>query len=159
MFWARSQNVAAMLAAIEVSAGAGAQIVVLSELAMTGFHREIGREADASKLPSDREAIQDAARRQRVAVVFGAPTFDAGQERPFNSHVHLGRDGAVRAVASRRGLTPGEASRPSSRLFGATCSLVLCREGELLFTLPRNASGLAVFRPGDSAYRWMPLPA
>jgi predicted amidohydrolase len=244
MFWTRPENVAAMLAAIEASAKAGAQIVVLSELAMTGFHREIGREADASTLPSDIAAIQHAARRHRVAVVFGAPTFEAGEERPFNSHLHLGPDGAIQAVVSKRGLTPSEAtffsagrSRPSSRLFGAACSSVLCREvedlqaiaedfgdatpdvvfwpsfigrpasepedghyrplacqmagrlgchvvqanwpeslnvpdtlnmgesaviapdGELLFALPRNASGLAVFRLGDRQYRWMPLPA
>ena len=243
MFWSRGENLASMLTAIEASADHGAQIVVLSELATTGFHREIGREADSVKLPSDIAEMQEAANRHQVAVVFGSPTFEGGKERPFNSHLHVGPDGSIQAIVSKRGLTPSEATffshgvhRPSSRLFGARCSSVLCREvedlqdvtadfgdatpdiifwpsfigrpvaevedahylplaremaqtlgsyvlqanwpeslnvpdalamgesaviapdGELLFSLPRNAKGLAVFRLGDRQYRWLLIP-
>jgi len=244
MFWSRADNLAAMLSAIAASAAQGAQIVVLSELAITGFHREIGREADSTELPSDISKVREAASRHRVAVVFGSPTFEDGGQRPFNSHLHVDPDGGIQAVVSKRGLTSSEATffspgrhRPSSRLFGARCSSVLCREvedlqdveadfggampdivfwpsfigrpakeaedahylplaremaqrlncyvlqanwpvslnvldalnmgesaviapdGNLLFSLPRNAAGLAVFRLGDSKYRWLALPS
>jgi len=98
MFWSRAENLAAMLGAIEVSAGHGAQIVVFSELAITGFHREIGRESDSMELSSDLSKVREAACRHRVAVVFGSPTFENGSEKPFNSHLHVDRDGSIQAI-------------------------------------------------------------
>ena len=110
MFWSRADNLAAMLSAIAASAAQGAQIVVLSELAITGFHREIGREADSTELPSDISKVREAASRHRVAVVFGSPTFEDGGQRPFNSHLHVDPDGGIQAVVSKRGLTSSEAT-------------------------------------------------
>jgi len=37
-------------------------------------------------------------------------------------------------------------------------SAVIAPEGNLLFTLPRNAAGLAVFKLGDSRYQWLSIP-
>ncbi len=37
-------------------------------------------------------------------------------------------------------------------------SAVIAPDGNLLFSLPRNAAGLAVFKLGDSQYQWLPLP-
>jgi len=37
-------------------------------------------------------------------------------------------------------------------------SAVIAPDGDLLFSLPRNAKGLAVFRLGDRQYRWLPIP-
>ena len=149
MHWTCAGNTAAMRRAIERAADAGARIVVFPELAVTGFHRRIAREAEAATVQAAVEALAAVAAARSVAVVFGAPTFGA-DGRPRNSHLHVDEGGRVVAVVSKIGLTPSEASffvpgdgRPAARLAGVACSSVLCREVEDLGPVVEGLAGSA----------------
>lgn len=150
MHWTVAGNLAALRRAIDVAADAGADVLVTCELAVTGFHREIGREAEPARVGAAVDEIRQAAAARAIAVVLGAPTQGA-QGRPCSSHVHIDARGRIVAVVSKIGLTPSEATffapgetRPLARLGGVACTSVLCREVE---DLEPVAEGLADASP------------
>ena len=134
MHWSTSENVAAIVRALELAGARGAKLCAYSELAVTGYHRHIAREATPEQvLPAIRE-LQAHCARLSVAMAVGAPTFGVGQAK-YNSHLFIDECGEARAVVSKRGLTEAEAtffrpgsSRPTARLQGVDCSAVICRE-------------------------------
>ena len=84
MRWCTSENLDAIVAAMELAYEQGAEICAFSELAVTGFHREIAREA----VPA---AVEAATRRLSPV----APSFNwrlplelrpSGPVRPGTTH-------------------------------------------------------------------------
>jgi omega-amidase len=157
MHWSTSENVAAILRAMTLASARGAKLCGFSELAVTGFHRQIAREATPEHvLPAIRE-LQSHCARLSLGIAVGAPTFGVGTEK-YNSHLLIDEQGEAKAVVSKRGLTEPEAtffargsSRPIAKLHGMNCSAVICREvGDLELVAQELKPGAAeiVFVPG-----------
>ncbi len=157
MHWTTSENVAAMLHAMRVASEQGAEICAFSELAVTGFHREIAREAVPDAVQAALSALQAQCARLSMAIAVGAPTFGDNAER-FNSHLLIDQHGQTQAVIAKQGLTDPEAtffargsSRPTGVLQGLRCSAVICREvgdHELVSQQLRPGTTDLVFVPG-----------
>lgn len=134
MHWTTAENVAAMARTMRFASSKGAQVCGFSELAVTGFHREIGREARAHLVQPAIEGIQALAARLSLGVAVGAPTFGADGSR-FNAHLLIDELGNLAAEVRKRGLTEPEATffargttRPVGTIAGLRCTAVICRE-------------------------------
>ena len=134
MHWTTAENTAAIERAMNFASSQNVQICSFSELAMTGFHREIGREARPEVVQPAIELVRSLAARLCLGVAVGAPTFGADGSR-FNSHLLIDENGNTTAEVPKRGLTDPEAtffargsSRPVGRMHGLRCSAVICRE-------------------------------
>lgn len=134
MRWTTAENTAAIASAMRFAAANQAQLCAFSELALTGFHREIARESRAELVAPALEEIRALARDLSLAVTLGAPTTDTKGSR-FNAHLLIDEQGRLAAEVRKRGLTDPEAtffargsSRPVARLQGWRCSAVICRE-------------------------------
>jgi predicted amidohydrolase len=114
----------------------GAQICGFSELAVTGFHRHIAREAVPDVVASAIRELRTHGANLSLGIALGAPAF--GEDGAIHiSHHLLDERGNTAAVITKRGLTATEAtffkpgdSRPVGRLHGLRCSAVICREVE-----------------------------
>lgn len=134
MHWTTQENMAAIRRAMACASARGARLCGFSELAITGFHRQIAREATPEQvLPAVRE-LQALCTELRLGIAVGAPTFGSGGAK-FNSHLLIDERGQTQAVVSKRGLTEVEATffergstRPTALLQGLNCSAVICRE-------------------------------
>lgn len=134
MHWSTQENMAAIVRAMTLASSHGAKLCGFSELAVTGFHRQIAREATPEQvLPAIRE-LQTHCARLSLGIAVGAPTFGDGAAK-YNSHLLIDEQGNTRAIVSKRGLTEPEAtffargsSRPVAKLQGMSCSAVICRE-------------------------------
>lgn len=136
MRWTTAENLAAILQAMERAHGHSAQLCCFAELAITGFHRRIGGEAQPHRVAAALAAVQAQARALRLAVSVGAPTFGSAGER-FITQVLIDEQGERVADISKQGLTDPEATffnrgtaRPTGLLQGLRCSAVICREVE-----------------------------
>jgi predicted amidohydrolase len=136
MHWTTSENVAAMRSAMDLAHSRGAQVCGFSELAVTGFHRMIGREATPEMVSPAVGELQAHAAKLSMAIAAGAPTFGT-DGAIYNSHLLIDERGVTSAVVPKRGLTDPEAtffrrgeSRPVGRMQGLRCSAVICREVE-----------------------------
>jgi len=134
MRWSTQENLQAILQAVELAHAQGAELCAFSELALTGFHREIAREAVPGPVQSAVQDIQVQCAGRSMAVAVGSPTFGAGAAK-YNSHLLIDEAGQLAATVSKQGLTEPEAtfferglSRPVGRLQGLNCSAVICRE-------------------------------
>ena len=134
MHWSTAENVAAILRAMALASARGARLCGFSELAVTGFHRQIAREATPAQVLPAIGALQAACARLSLGIAVGAPTFGADAAR-FNSHLLIDEHGATQAIVSKEGLTDPEATffargsaRPIATLQGLNCSAVICRE-------------------------------
>lgn len=157
MHWTTHQNLAAIRGAMALAKERGAELCGFSELAVTGFHREIAREARPDVVAPAVTALRAEAARLSLGIAVGAPTFQA-EGSPFNSHLLIDEAGAMAAVVPKRGLTDPEAtffargaSRPIGVLQGLRCSAVICREVSDLdlvsSELPPGSADL-IFAPG-----------
>lgn len=157
MRWSTSENLDAILEAMKLAHARGARICAFSELAVTGFHREIGREAVPASVEAAVRCLQSRCAKLHLAIAVGAPTFSADAAR-FNSHLLIDEEGELSAVISKQGLTEPEATffrrglvRSVGKLHGMNCSAVICREVEDLHSvsgeLPLGAVEL-IFVPG-----------
>ena len=157
MRWTTPENVAAIHWAMDLARSQGADICGFSELAVTGFHRQIAREATPEVVaPAIRELRAHAAKLS-LGIAVGAPTFEPGGAK-FISHFLIDERGSAAAVVTKRGLTDPEASfftrgasRPIGMMQGLRCSAVICREVEdlelICADLPRGTVDL-IFVPG-----------
>ena len=134
MRWSTQENMAAILGAMTLASSRGAKLCGFSELAVTGFHRQIAREATPEQvLPAIRELEAHCAKLS-LGIAVGAPTFGIDSAK-YNSHLLIDEHGQTRAIVFKRGLTEPEAtffargsSRPIAKLQGLNCSAVICRE-------------------------------
>ena len=157
MHWTTAENVKAMRWAMDVAHANGAKICAFSELAVTGFHRQIAREATPEVVSPALHELQVHAATLSLGLAVGTPTFgDDGAK--FISHLLIDEFGSNTATVSKRGLTDPEAtffargsSRPTGVVAGLRCSAVICREVEDLelvgSELPEGTADL-VFVPG-----------
>lgn len=157
MHWTTRDNLAAMLDAMQIAHSHGARICAFSELAVTGFHRQIAREATPAVVEPAIVNLRVRAAELSLAIAVGAPTF-SDDGRLFNSHLLVDERGQIAAIVSKQGLTEPEAtffvagsSRPVGRLQGLKGSAVICREvcdlERVSAQLPPGAADL-VFVPG-----------
>jgi omega-amidase len=157
MRWSTAENVADIRRAMDLASLRGAKLCAFSELAVTGYHRHIAREAVPELvLPAVRE-LQAHCEKLSMGIAVGAPTFGSGTTK-FNSHLLIDEHGEMRAIVCKQGLTEVEAtffqagsSRPSASLNGVSCSAVICREvGDLSLVLEELKPGTVevVFVPG-----------
>jgi predicted amidohydrolase len=114
----------------------GARICGFSELAITGFHRQIAREAKPEVVAPAIRGLQAHGARLSLGIAVGAPTF-ANDGARYISHLLIDEHGETVAVVPKRGLTDPEAtfftrgtSRPIGSMQGLRCSAVICREVE-----------------------------
>ena len=136
MRWSLEENTSAIVRALGQAASHGARLCVFPELALTGFHRQIAREAQAQPVAAALASVCEASAHLAVAVAVGAPTFGHSCEI-FNSQVFISESGKVLGSVEKNGITPAEATffvagsgRPSFELCGERCTSVLCREIE-----------------------------
>ena len=136
MHWTTLENVASIRWAMDLAQSHGVHICAFSELAVTGFHQHIAREAVPEVVaPAIRELRAHGAKLS-LGIAVGAPTFgDDGAI--FISHLLLDERGETAAVVCKHGLTEPEATffmrgagRPIGKLHGLRCSAVICREVE-----------------------------
>ena len=157
MHWTTPENLASMLWAMELARSRGARLCGFPELAVTGFHRQIAREATPSIVLPAVKGLQAHAARLSLGIAVGAPTFGA-DGAIFNSHLLIDEGGSTVAEVRKRGLTDAEAtffargaSRPIGILRGLRCTAVICREVSDLervsAELPAGAVDL-IFVPG-----------
>ena len=158
MQWTTEANLAVIQQAMQLAAGRGAQICVFSELAVTGFHRQIRAEAVPEKVGPAVERIRALCRSMNLACGVGAPTFAAAGGAIYNSFLHIDEHGALVGQVDKTGQTaaeatffPGGRGRPVSVLQGRKTSAVMCREIEdtllVRHHLPVDAAEL-IFWPG-----------
>lgn len=136
MHWTTQENMDAISRAIRLARDRGAAICAFSELAVTGFHRQIAREATPEGVGTAIQRLQRECADLSIGVAVGAPTFGASGER-FISHLLIDKGGEISATISKQGLTGPEAtffqqgsSRPIGHVSGLRCSAVICREVE-----------------------------
>ena len=157
MHWTTQENVAAIGNAMVTAHARGVALCGFSELAITGFHREIAREAQPEIVEPAVRVLQAQAARLNLGIAVGAPTFQT-QGSPFNSHLLIDELGTTVAVVPKRGLTEPEgtffargASRHVGVLQGLRCSAVICREvgdlDQVVTDLPPGSTDL-IFVPG-----------
>ena len=136
MHWSGNDNTIGMLAILARAAEARAAICVFPELAVTGYHRQIGGAAKPELVDRWVAAVTEACAKHRIAAAFGAPTF--GEDgRIFNSYLFVEATGVVVGHVEKAGLTPPEVTffatgrvRQTVELQGLRCSAVICREVE-----------------------------
>jgi predicted amidohydrolase len=157
MHWTIEANLAAIVEALRLAHRHGATLCAFSELAITGFHRDIVNLAFPHRIDPAVAQVQALCAELSIAAALGAPTFD-GQGGRFISHLLIDEAGVLTATISKEGLTAPEATffkRGSGRavgmLQGRRCSVVICREVEdfdcVTAQLPPGAADL-VFLPG-----------
>ena len=157
MHWTIEDNLATIVAALRLARQLGADLCAFSELAVTGFHREIVALAFPQRVDPAISRVRALSAELSIAVALGAPSFDH-QGRKFISHLLIDETGALSAMVSKEGLTEAEATffqrgsgRPVATLQGRRCSAVICREVEdfdrVTSQLPPGAADL-LFLPG-----------
>ncbi len=158
MHWTVDANLAVIDQAMRLAARRGAAICVFSELAVTGFHRQIRAEAVPEKVDPAIVRIRAACKALGLACAVGAPTFAPAGGAIYNSYLHIDEHGELVGQVDKTGQTPAEATffhggrgRPVSTLQGWKTSAVMCREVEDLALvrvhLPAGAAEL-LFWPG-----------
>jgi len=156
MRWTTHENTSAISQAMTLARSHNAHICAFSELAVTGFHREIAREARPDVVSPALASIRAQAGRLRVGVAVGAPAFGPDNAK-FNSHLLIDEAGNTAAEIPKRGLTAPEATffakgatRPIGMIQGLRCSAVICREGEDIDEISSELSGAVdlIFVPG-----------
>lgn len=136
MHWTTRENVESMRNAITVAKHQGADICAFSELAVTGFHRQIAREALPEVVGPAILELRAHCAELSIGASIGTPTFTEEGKR-FITQLLVDQSGQVSASVSKRGLTAPEAtffergmSRPVGKIQGLRCSAVICREVE-----------------------------
>ena len=141
MHWTLEENLEAIHNAMRLAAQEGAAVCAFSELAVTGFHRQIASLAKPEVIAPAIESIGNLCARLGLAVAVGTPTFGDGGAK-YITHLLIDHNGLVTAAVSKRGLTDPEAtffargtSRPLGMLKGLRCTAVICREVSDLATV------------------------
>ena len=109
MHWSTPDNMAAIVSAIGLAPARGAAICAFSELAVTGFHREIASQALPHVVGPAIDRLQALCAERSIAIAVGAPTFGADGSW-FISHLLIDEAGTLAASIPKRGLTEPEAS-------------------------------------------------
>lgn len=143
MHWALEANLDEILGGLAWAAQAGADLCVLPELALTGFHRRLPEALQPTRLAAAERRLQDACAHHGLALAYGLPTLAEGG-RCFNSYALIDANGRELARTHKQGLTPSEAGFFGAGVERAWChwagwevGVVMCREVLDPVTLPR----------------------
>lgn len=150
MYWTAVENAARIEASLAIAVVQGASVCVFPELALTGFHRGIRKQAAPEVVAPAMEQVRAACRRLGIACALGAPTSADGGAY-LNSYVFIDSSGSTVSTVSKNGLTPAEltffkagADRPVMQFDGHACTTVLCREMEDVEAIGAQLQGDAV---------------
>lgn len=134
MHWTLAGNLAETLDALDAAAAAGAEGLLGTELALTGFHRRAPELLDAAALADAEGQLRAACARLGIAAAIGVPTVGDGGA-VFNSHLYIDASGRELGRVHKRGLTPSEATffaaggaRGWTAIGSVLATSVLCRE-------------------------------
>lgn len=134
MHWTLADNVAETIRLLETAAAAGAQGLLGTELALTGFHRRLPELVDAAALAEAEGEVRATCDRLGIAAAIGLPTRGEGGA-VFNSHLYIDAAGRDLGRIHKRGLTSSEAgffaaggARCWIEVGGVLATSVLCRE-------------------------------
>src|SRR6478752_6251199 len=108
MHWTTQENMGAIARTLRLAHAQGAAICGFSELAVTGFHRQIAREALPEVVAAAIRELQEECARLSIGAAVGAPTF-VGDGSKFISHLLIDERGEIAATVSKQGLTGPEA--------------------------------------------------
>ena len=158
MHWTLDDNVSAITRALDIAKAHGASICAFSELAVTGFHRQVPALAAPALIEPVVEQVRQHCARLSIAASIGAPTFNADGSQRYITQLLVDQTGTLVAAVSKQGLTAPEATvfargstRPIGTLQGLRCTAVICREisdqAVLAQQLPPGVVDL-VFVPG-----------
>ncbi len=136
MRWTTAENLVRIEAALRFAAEGGAALCIFPELALTGYHREIRREAVPAVVEPALERIAQLCERLGLACALGAPAFGPGGAI-YDSVWLIDATGQHAGRVDKTGLTVAEATffhagrgRPVAMLQGRRVSAVICREIE-----------------------------
>lgn len=157
MHWTLEANLEAIRCAMRLAKDQGATVCAFSELAVTGFHRQIASLATPELVGPAIESIKSLCSQLELAAAVGAPTFcKAGLK--YITHLLIDERGCIAASISKQGLTDPEATfftrgsgRPAGTIQGIRCTAVICREvsdlEEVSAQVPKGAVDV-IFVPG-----------
>lgn len=157
MHWTIEENLREIRQAMLLASGQGAAICAFSELAVTGFHRQIVELAKPELVQPAVEEVRALSAELMLATAIGAPSFDGAGQRYITHHL-IDERGCIAASVGKNGLTDPEATffargsgRPVGTLQGLKCSAVICREvgdlAEVSAQLPLGSADV-IFVPG-----------
>jgi len=86
-------NLERILRGIKEGQAKGARVVVFPETALSGFREEAIQKPGWAAIEEAQKQIADEAARHKLYVIYGCAT-NSGQEKPFNSAIVVGPDGA-----------------------------------------------------------------
>jgi hypothetical protein len=151
MHWTIEANLAAIVAALHMAHRHVATLCAFSELAVTGFHRDIVSLAFPHRVDPAIAQIQALCAglsiARRAGCAHRSTRVRAGclAPGPRPAQHHRADQRAERAESTEESVDGGQ-----SRVISPAC--------ELLFRLPRQASGLGLFTLGERQFDWHPLP-
>ena len=161
-------TVGAICGRIRDAAAAGAQVLVVPEMATTGYDEAAILRATPAQLDAAEHEVRAACRSHGVAAVVGTLFRDASG-RAFNSALVVGRNGSVAGHQHKMQLVPTDdgwcQAGNQLNLFhicGVPCAIIICHDKRFpeLVRLPVLAGARCIFYL--SAETWhddLPLPA
>jgi predicted amidohydrolase len=145
-------NLARILRGVSEAKQAGARVVAFPETALSGFDSAAIARLDWPQLDQAMSRIADAARTHQVYVLYGCAT-RSGKERPFNSAILVGPDGAE--VTRYHKMVPESHFEPGDHLAlfeldGVPCTMIVCHDERFpeLVRVPVLAGAVVCFYIG-----------
>jgi predicted amidohydrolase len=142
-------NLARIERGIAEAAEAGARIVLFPETALSGFSRETIARLDWEQLKRAMDTVAARAKEHDIYLLYGCAT-QSGDEKPFNSAVLVGPDGAEKTRYHKLGPEPWFKPGDHLTLFeidGVPCTTMICHDERYpeVVRLPVLAGALACF--------------
>ena len=124
------RNLARMLRGIDEAHAAGARVVLFPETALSGFSRETVASLDWKRVENAMGLVAEAARKADMYVFYGCAT-PSGADRPHNSAILVGPDGAE--VTRYHKMVPESWFAPGDHLAffeidGIPCTAMVCHD-------------------------------
>ncbi|MCA9230961.1 MAG: carbon-nitrogen hydrolase family protein [Planctomycetales bacterium] len=143
------ENLSRILRGIAEAAESDARLVLFPETALSGFDRETIKQLDWSGLKQAMDAVAERAKENNVYVLYGCAT-QSDRERPYNSAVLIGPDGAEITRYHKLGPEPWFTPGDHLTLFeidGIPCTAMVCHDERYpeVVRLPVLSGALACF--------------
>jgi predicted amidohydrolase len=136
MGWTVADNLQVILSYLVKAAQEGANVLLLPECSLTGFHVRIRDALCPERMVEAYREISNVCRERHIHCFLGAPYYpSAMSQRPWNAVIHITRQGEVATVYSKRLLHGDEScvfesgsQRPVGMLNRKTVSCLFCHE-------------------------------
>jgi predicted amidohydrolase len=125
-----NQNLDRILKGIQEAKAAGARVVTFPETALSGFFKEAIQSLNWDTLAEAEKKIAATAKENGLYVIHGSAT-KSGKERPYNSAVVVGPDGAE--ITRYYKMAPEKHFEPGDHLAlfeidGVPCTMIICHD-------------------------------